>query len=377
MDGSLRIGRLFGIPILLHYTFLLVIPLFAYIIGSQIGATTDMLKEIFNIGIDSSIITAGYMPWILGTIVALGLFFGVLVHELAHSLVARSKGIKMQSITLLLFGGVAQMDEGAPEPRTELPMALAGPIMSLIFGLVCCGLVYVTPEMTTDPALQGVLVFIFGYLGVLNIILFAFNLIPAFPMDGGRVLRAVLATRMPLHRATRIAANVGKAFAVIFGIVGLYFFSPFLILIALFIYIGASMESTAVQYNYLLQDVTVGTMMSAPVTTVPSNLPLSKVVEMMYASKHLGFPVMERDTLVGMVTLADVNRTSPIDREAMQVKDIMTRNIVTLPPTAPVMDALRIMSTRNIGRIPIVHEDRIVGIVTRTDILKVTELRKI
>jgi len=377
MDGSLRIGRLFGIPILLHYTFLLVIPLFAYIIGSQIGSTTDMLREIFRIPIDTSIITSGFMPWILGTVVALGLFFGVLVHELAHSLVAKAKGIKMQSITLLMFGGVAQMDEGAPEPRTELPMALAGPVMSLIFGLICCGLVYITPDMATDAPTKGVLIFVFGYLGVLNIILFAFNLIPAFPMDGGRVLRAVLAIRMPLDRATRIAANVGKAFAVIFGIIGLYFLSPFLILIALFIYIGASMESTAVQYNVLLQDVTVGNMMSAPVTTVPSNLPLSKVIEIMYASKHLGFPVTERDSLVGMVTLADVNRTSPIDREAMQVKDIMTRDIITLPPTASVIDALRIMSTRNIGRIPIVHEDQIVGIVTRTDILKVTELKKI
>ncbi len=377
MDGSLRIGRLFGIPILLHWTFLLIIPLFAYIIGSQIDATTDMLREIFSIGIDSGIITGGFTPWILGTVVALGLFFGVLVHELAHSLVARSKGIKMQSITLLMFGGVAQMDEGTPEPRTELPMALAGPITSLLFGLVCCGLVYVTPGMTPDPAVQGVLIFIFGYLGVLNIILFAFNLIPAFPMDGGRVLRAVLAARMPLDRATRIAANVGKAFAVIFGIIGLYFFQPFLILIALFVYIGASMESTAVQYNVLLRDVTVGDMMSAPVSTVPANLPLAKVIEMMYASKHLGFPVVERDSLVGMVTLADVNHTSPIDREAMQVKDVMTRDVITLPPTASVIDALRIMSTRNIGRIPIVHEDHIVGIVTRTDILKVTELRKI
>jgi Zn-dependent protease/predicted transcriptional regulator len=377
MDGSLRIGRLFGIPILLHYTFLLVIPLFAYIIGSQIGSTTDMLRDIFRIPIDTSIITSGFMPWILGTVVALGLFFGVLVHELAHSLVARAKGIKMQSITLLMFGGVAQMDEGAPEPRTELPMALAGPIMSLIFGLICCGLVYVTPDMATDAPTQGVLIFVFGYLGVLNIILFAFNLIPAFPMDGGRVLRAVLAIRMPLDRATRIAANVGKAFAVIFGIIGLYFLSPFLILIALFIYIGASMESTAVQYNVLLQDVTVGNMMSSPVTTVPENMPLSKVIEMMYTSKHLGFPVTERDSLVGMVTLADVNRTSPIDREAMQVRDIMTRDIITLPPTASVIDALRIMSNRNIGRIPIVHEDRIVGIVTRTDILKVTELKKV
>jgi Zn-dependent protease len=377
MDGSLRIGRLFGIPILLHYTFLLVIPLFAYIIGSQIGSTTDMLKEIFRVPIDTGMITSGFMPWILGTIVALGLFFGVLVHELAHSLVAKAKGIKMQSITLLMFGGVAQMDEGAPEPRTELPMAIAGPIMSLVFGLFCCGLVYVTPEMAADAPTQGVLVFIFGYLGVLNIILFAFNLIPAFPMDGGRVLRSVLAIRMPLDRATRIAANVGKVFAVIFGIIGLFLFNPFLILIALFIYIGASMESTAVQYNVLLQDVTVGNMMTAPVTTVPENMPLSKVIDMMYASKHLGFPVTERDMLVGMVTLADVNRTSPIDREAMQVKDIMSRDIVTLPPTASVIDALRIMSTRNIGRIPIVHEDRIVGIVTRTDILKVTELKKV
>ncbi len=196
-------------------------------------------------------------------------------------------------------------------------------------------------------------------------------------MDGGRVLRAVLASRMPLDRATRIAANVGKAFAVTFGIVGLIFLSPFLILIALFVYIGAGLESTAVQYNVLLRDVVVGDMMSSPVITVPSNMPLTKVIDMMYSSKHLGFPVVERDTLVGMVTLVDVNRTSPIDREAMQVKDVMTRNLITLPPSASVIDALRIMSIRNIGRIPIVTDNQIVGIVTRTDILKVTELKKI
>jgi len=378
MDGSLRIGRLFDIPILLHYTFILVIPLFAFIIGSEIGPTTDMLKEIFNVSIDTSLITSGWMPWILGTVVALGLFLGVFVHELAHSLVARAKGIKMQSITLLMFGGIAQMDEGTPEPKTELPMALAGPLMSLVFGFACCGLVYVVPEMTADPGYQGLLIFVFGYLGLLNIILCVFNLIPAFPMDGGRVLRAVLATRMPLDRATGIAATVGKVFAVIFGIVGLVFLSPFLVLIALFIYIGASMESTAVKYHFLLQDVTVGSMMTTTVTAVPANLPLAKVVEMMYASKHLGFPVTDRDMLVGMVTLADVNRTSPIDRDAMQVKDVMTRdNLVTLPPDAPVMEALHLMTTRNIGRIPIVQDDKIIGIVTRTDILKVTELRKV
>jgi Zn-dependent protease len=317
------------------------------------------------------------MPWILGTVVALGLFGGVLIHELAHSLVARHKGIKINSITLMIFGGIAAMEEGVPDPKAELPMALVGPIASLVIGLVCMAVAYGVPAVIKNPPIAGIVIFVFGYLGVLNIILFAFNLLPAFPMDGGRVLRAWLAERMPIHRATKIAADVGKGFALVFGLIGLVFFSPFLILIAFFIYIGASMESTAVKYAYLLHDVTVGDMMSSPVSTVPPTLPVSQVIVMMYSSKHLGFPVVERGALIGMVTLADVNRTTPIDREAMQVKDIMTRDIVTLPPTAPVIDALKIMSARNIGRIPIIQDEKILGIVTRTDIIKVTELKQI
>jgi Zn-dependent protease/predicted transcriptional regulator len=377
MDGSFRIGRVFGIPILIHYSFILVIPLFAWIIGSQITVTTDMLQGYFSIPIDTSLITEGIMPWILGTVVALGLFAGVLIHELAHSLVARRKGIKINNITLMIFGGIATMEEGVPDPKAELPMALVGPIASLVVGLVCLGIAYAVPAVTKNPPLAGVVIFVFGYLGVLNIILFAFNLLPAFPMDGGRVLRAWLAGRMPLHRATKIAADIGKGFAIVFGLVGLFFFSPFLILIAFFIYIGASMESAAVKYSYLLQDVTVGDMMSNPVTTVPPTLPVSQVITMMYSSKHLGFPVVERDTLIGMVTLADINHMTSIDREAMQVRDVMTRDPITLPPTAPLIDALKIMSARNFGRIPVVQDGKILGIVTRTDIIKVTELKQI
>jgi len=377
MDGSFRIGRLFGIPILIHYTFLLVIPLFAWIIGSDIQLTIGMITRVSGIPIDTTLITAGFMPYILGVIVSLGLFFGVLVHELAHSLVARAKGIGINSITLMIFGGIATMDEGTPDPKAELPMALVGPIASLLFGILCYGVAFATPQFIASPPAAGVVIFIAGYLGFLNIILCFFNLIPAFPMDGGRVLRAWLAGRMPLHRATQIAAVVGKGFAVIFGIIGLIALSPFLILIALFIYIGAGMESTAVKYSHLLQDVTVGSMMSSPVTTVPPAMPVSQVVDMMYASKHLGFPVVERDTLIGIITLADLNRTSPIDRDAMQVRDIMTRDVIVLPPDAPVIDALRIMSSHDIGRIPVVQDGKIHGIVTRTDILKVTELRQI
>ena len=114
-----------------------------------------MLKEIFQVPIDTTLATAGYMPYVLGTIVALGLFFGVLVHELAHSLVARAKGIAINSITLMIFGGIATMEEGTPDPKAELPMALVGPIASLVFGIICCGLVYAVPSVTTNPGMQG------------------------------------------------------------------------------------------------------------------------------------------------------------------------------------------------------------------------------
>jgi Zn-dependent protease/predicted transcriptional regulator len=377
MDGSYRIGRIFGIPILIHYTFLLVIPLFAWIIGSQINLTIDPANGIIRVPIDGSLITSGYMPYVLGIVISLGLFFGVLVHELAHSLVARKKGIAINSITLMIFGGIATMEEGIPDPKAELPMAIVGPIASLIFGVICYAIMFVTPTFITNPPVAGVVIFVAGYLGFLNIILCFFNLIPAFPMDGGRVLRAWLAGRMPLHKATQIAADIGKGFAILFAIIGIFTFEPFLILIALFIYIGANMESMAVKYSHVLQDVTVGSMMSTPVTTVGPTLSVSEVIAMMYASKHLGFPVVDRGTLVGMITLADVNRMHSIDREALQVRDIMTKDLITLPPDAPVIEAFRLMSAKNIGRIPIMQDDIIVGIVTRTDILKVTELKQI
>jgi len=377
MNASFRIGRIFGIPVLIHFTFLLVIPLFAWIIASQIVTTADLVREIYTVPIDMSLITSGYVPYVLGTIISLGLFAGVLVHELAHSLVARQSGIKINSITLLIFGGVAAMDEGLPDPVVELPMALIGPVTSLFVGVVCSGLVYLTGSIVRDPGIGGLLAFTFGYLGVLNIILFAFNLLPAVPMDGGRVLRAWLAKRMPLHRATRIAADIGKGFAIVFGFIGILAINPLLLIVAFFIYIGASQETVAVKYSVLLQDVRVGSIMSSPVITVMPALPVTKVIEMMYATKHLGFPVTDHDVLVGMVTVADVQKMSPIDRDAMQVRDVMNRNVIAVAPDTPVTDVLRIMSAKDIGRVPVVGSGgRLVGIVTRTDILKVVELKE-
>jgi Zn-dependent protease/CBS domain-containing protein len=377
MNGSLKIGSIFGIPIMIHWTFLLVIPLFAWIIGTEILLTTGLIETVFGIPINTSLITSGYNPYILGAIITLGLFVGVLIHEMAHSVLAMHRGIKINSITLLIFGGISSMEEEMPDPRIEFPMALVGPITSLVVGLVSLGFMYLFSIVVTDPPLRGLLVYTFGYLGLLNVFLFAFNLLPAFPMDGGRVLRAWLARRMSLPRATKIASDVGKIFAVLFGVLGIFLLNPILIIIAFFIYIGASQESTAMRYNFLLKDVSVRDIMATNVLTVPPDMPVREVIDLMYSTKHLGFPVKDRGIIIGMVTLADVHKLPPLEREAMQVRDIMTRGIISLAPLSPVIDALRIMSSMNIGRIPVMDGDQLVGIVTRTDILKVIELKDV
>jgi len=369
MDGSFRIGRLFGIPIMIHFTFLLIIPIFAWLIGTDITYTVTMVSDLFHVQVDDQLITEGYIPYLLGFVIAIGLFLGVFVHELAHSLIARRAGIAITNITLLFFGGVASIEDRDTDPKVEFWMALAGPA-------ACTALVYATPLLITGPALAGVVTYVWGYLAILNILLFIFNLLPAFPMDGGRVLRAYLALRMPLHEATSIASTIGKAFAVIFGLIGLIIFSPILILIAFFIYIGAGQESNVTRYKFLLKDVTTREIMSRPVISVQSGMPITEVIALMYQTKHLGFPVIDRGYLTGIITLDDITRISSIDRDAMQVKDSMTREVITLSPEAPVFDALRIMTQYNIGRIPVMEDGLVAGIITKSDIFTVMELRE-
>ncbi|MFH0966367.1 MAG: CBS domain-containing protein, partial [Methanobacteriota archaeon] len=150
-----------------------------------------------------------------------------------------------------------------------------------------------------------------------------------------------------------------------------------LILIAFFIYIGAGQESSVTRYKFLLKDVKTRDIMSQPVTGVSQGMALYEVINLMYQTKHLGFPVLDRGHLIGIITLTDLSRVSSIDRDAMQVKDTMSRDVITLPPDAPVIDALRIMTQRDIGRIPIQDDGNVVGIITKSDIFTVMELREI
>jgi len=195
-------------------------------------------------------------------------------------------------------------------------------------------------------------------------------------MDGGRVLRALLARRMPITKATQIAAEIGRIFAVLFGIVAFILLSPILVIIAIFIYIAAGQEAEMTKTTVLLEGVTVQDAMSAPVVTVEKTRPLHEIIDQMNESHHLGFPVVERGRIIGMITLADLHKTPPIDREALQVKDVMSTSLHTILPTEPLRDAMMMLSKENIGRIPVVStEGVLVGIVTRSDIFRVIELR--
>jgi Zn-dependent protease/predicted transcriptional regulator len=374
--SAFLLGHIFGIPVLLHYTFLIIIPLLTLLIGMDITLTVQLVEQVFSLQIDDTLISSAGTSYLLGFVISLGLFTGVFLHELSHSLVARKAGIRIESITLLFFGGIASIENREPDPWQEMKMAAAGPFMSLLLAGVSAGMVYASTLLMISAQLAGIFEYIFGYLAILNLLLCAFNLLPAFPMDGGRILRGFLATRMPLIRATVIASSIGRGFAILFGIIGVFTLQPLLILIAFFIYVGAGQEANAQRYDLLLKDVSVGDIMSSPVITVTPRISLPEVKGLMYQTKHLGFPVVEKGEMIGIITLADISRIHSIDRDAMQVQDAMSRDVFTLPMQAPVIEALQIMMTHDIGRIPILEEGIIQGIISKTDIFKVLELRQ-
>ncbi|OYR82731.1 metalloprotease, partial [Halorubrum distributum] len=188
-------------------------------------------------GIDAGAVAAGNTPWLLGLAAAVGLFVGVLLHEFGHSLVAMRYGYEIESITLWLLGGLASFAEFPEDWKHEFWIAIAGPLVSVAVGVACYGVVLV------GAGGSDALLFVFGYLALLNVVLAVFNMLPAFPMDGGRVLRALLARNQPHAQATQRAAAVGKVFAFLMGIIGLFTFQLLLIVLAFFIYIAASGEA--------------------------------------------------------------------------------------------------------------------------------------
>ncbi|HKJ59114.1 MAG TPA: site-2 protease family protein [Halobacteriales archaeon] len=360
-----RIGSLFGIPIQLDLTFLIVLPLFAWLIGSQIEGLAETLTMLWGVSFDVGMLTAGSMPWIIGIVAALGLFVGVVLHELGHSLVAMRYGFEIDSITLWIFGGIAQFTEMPEDWKQELTVAIAGPAVSVVLGAGLYAVFVALPEQF------GATRFVVGYLALLNVVLAAFNLLPGFPMDGGRVLRALLNTQMGYAQATKRAAEVGKVFALLLGLVGLLGGNLILIGIAFFIYIGASGEAQQTVMKAAFEGVTVRDVMTpaADVSTVPPDETIEAFVDRMFRERHTGYPVVEHGEIVGLVTLEDAQSVRPVEREAFTVDEVMTRELAGIDASADAMTAITEMQKNGVGRLIVRERGEFVGLVTRTDLV--------
>jgi CBS domain-containing protein len=221
--------------------------------------------------------------------------------------------------------------------------------------------------------LQAV-VLMFSLIGFYNLLLGLFNLLPAFPMDGGRVLRALLAKRMGFLKATKYSVDIGKAFAVGMGIFGLLTLNFILILIALFLYTGAEGEYQQTKVSTLLTGIKVGEIMTRDVSTVTPDETAHELLARMMREKHMGYPVMEGDNVVGMVTFQDVTLVPDAKRDSVHVRDIMNKKVIHVPPYMEAVDALKVFNELSIGRLVVLVDGKLVGILSRTDMVRAMDM---
>ncbi|MEM4575107.1 MAG: CBS domain-containing protein [Archaeoglobaceae archaeon] len=350
MRTSVKIARILNIDIYVHWSLFIIL---AFLAGYFYTSTKPFgfadLEHVERI--------------MFSALASIFVFIAVLLHELAHSLAAMRYGVVVRGIMLFIFGGVAMMEEVPKNPRQELIISLSGPAVSFLICLISL----LFSQITKD----GLSTF-FLISAYFNGIITAFNLIPAFPMDGGRVLRSFLAERMSYVSATRISANVGKAIAVVMGIFG-FFFNIWLLLIALFIYLGATEEERIVTMESFLSRFKVGDIMTSNVLHVTPEMTVGDVIDLMFRYKHLGYPVVSDGKLVGIVTLTDLIKAE----RSKKVEEVMSRNVLTISPRKSAFEAFKIMSEKNIGRLPVVEDDKLVGIITRSDLMKLKEIIEI
>ena len=354
--------KLLGIPVKLDASFLLVLAFFTWVIGGQVDAYVALL----NLPVNPNTLTRGATPYLLGFLSGLGLLLCVLVHELGHALAARRYGVEVQEITLWLLGGVAQFNEMPRQRGAEAVVGIAGPVTSV--GL--SGLFYMLWQATPDAA--GAAQFIFSYLTWANLLLAVFNLLPALPLDGGRVLRSLLALRMGQLKATRISANVSRVIAILLGLYGLVTFNFILVLIAFFVYNAVRAETQYAVVSKTLKGVRVRDIMTENVASVTPDMRVSDLVRLIAFKKHLGYPVVDsEDRLVGLVRLQEARDAD----DDQLIEEIMTREVYTVTPGTEALEALRTISDTPTGRLVVVDDKgdearRVVGILSKTDLIR-------
>jgi Zn-dependent protease/CBS domain-containing protein len=314
--------------------------------------------------------------WSMGVIAALGLFGSILVHELGHAMVARRYGLPIRRITLFIFGGVAEMEAEPERPAVEFWVAIAGPITSFLVGLVCWLLLQAAAGVGAGVPVVGVL----AYLASINAILAVFNLVPAFPLDGGRILRAALwYWKGSLRWATRVASTIGGGFGILLIVLGVYrvLIGDFVggmwwFLIGLFVRFAAQMSYQQVLMRETLRGIPVRRIMAANPITVPSGITIAQLIDdYVYRHHHNMFPVVDNGRLVGCVRMNDIKRL-PRDRWASTtVAEIMQQctEATAISPNMDAMEVLSLMARTQNSRVLVTEGDRLVGVVTLSDLM--------
>lgn len=307
--------------------------------------------------------------WNIVFIVAV--FFCVTLHEFGHALMARRFKYKTKDITLLPIGGVARMEELPENPRQELLVAIAGPLVNFVIA----GLLYLLSLYSnTAFNIQGQTVvgpenFLF-FLMAVNLVLGLFNLIPAFPMDGGRVLRALLSFKISRHMATFIAARFGQFIAILFAVLGV-FYNPFLILIAIFIFLGAQAEFNMVHSKYMLADHTVGEMVMHKYNVIDANDSLRQATALLLDSDSVNFLVMDNGQIVGTLTSAIIMNSLSTCDEHIPVSQVMNRKLKIVTPNTRLSEIFMAKHEPQKSSImPVVEEDRLLGVIDIDNILE-------
>ncbi len=368
MPGSFRLGKIAGIDIYAHLSWFIVLVLLTWSLAS------GWFVQLFP-----GWSTPTY--WITAFISALLLFVCVLLHELAHSLVAQVHGLTVKNITLFIFGGVATIEEEMKRPGIEFQIAVMGPITSLCLAAIAFLLAW--PFRGNNSPTEAVL----DYLAASNFLLGVFNLIPGLPLDGGRVLRSI-AWKITgnIQKSTRIASYAGQAIAFVFILLGIaafftgnFFNGLWSIFIGWFLLNAAQTANTQILLQNTLQGVPVDKVMNPRPVAVPANISLQKLVDEYFVPQGLqAAPVVQGEYLAGLITLTDIARVGRERWAYTPVGHVMRllEQVYITTPEQPLHDLLEVMVTRGINQIPVVQDGRLVGLLSRESILCYLQVRE-
>lgn len=354
MKWQWKLGRFLGIDVYVHVTFLLLIGWVGYSYWQEHGT----IAEVVN-----------------GVLFILALFLCVVLHEYGHALTARKYGIKTRDITLYPIGGVARLERMPDKPIEELWVAVMGPFVNVVIAALLFAALAATGSLTPISSVTVTSGSFLERLMIVNISLVLFNLIPAFPMDGGRVLRALLAMRMDYVHATQIAASVGQGIAFLFGFIGM-FSNPILVFIALFVYIGASQEASMTMMKSSISGIPVSRAMLTDFKTLSPRDTFTQVVGLILAGSQHDFPVVDANGVVMGILERDAFIASLSQHgQSTSVVDAMRRDVPSVDSHDMVESALMRLQESGAKALPVVHAGQFVGLITMENITEFLMIR--